>query len=297
MRVIEVYVGAERYASLEEGTLAYQALHLLLWPFVPAHLREQPHTLHILTTESITGDIGDGFRIRQLLMDGKAEVRVAGQEHEPPPDAPAAPEQQEQLLSQIVVNPQEQSSLPTPEGGRAVEPAAYGERPVVHVGIWPEALEKAYRHAGTDLHNEVGGICMGMARRTAEGRYAIEIVDTFIAEHTISMPTRLTFTPETWSSVWRIAERDYDEAAGERVVGWYHTHPGFGIFLSSYDLFIHENFFPETWHIALVIDPHARTHGFFGWGADRKVHRLPDEERHRGRYIRPRPAGDGPVDG
>ena len=29
----------------------------------------------------------------------------------------------------------------------------------------------------------------------------------------------------------------------ESLVGWQHTHPGFGIFLSGYDLFIHRNFF------------------------------------------------------
>ncbi len=27
------------------------------------------------------------------------------------------------------------------------------------------------------------------------------------------------------------------------IVGWYHTHPSFGIFLSHHDLFIHQNFF------------------------------------------------------
>jgi proteasome lid subunit RPN8/RPN11 len=49
------------------------------------------------------------------------------------------------------------------------------------------------------------------------------------------------------------------------MVGWYHTHPGFGIFLSGMDLFIHQNFFTQLWHVAFVLDPRARTSGFFTW--------------------------------
>jgi proteasome lid subunit RPN8/RPN11 len=53
------------------------------------------------------------------------------------------------------------------------------------------------------------------------------------------------------------------------VVGWHHTHPGFGVFLSGYDLFIHQHFFREPWQIALVIDPQRQELGFFQWRGDR----------------------------
>jgi proteasome lid subunit RPN8/RPN11 len=55
-------------------------------------------------------------------------------------------------------------------------------------------------------------------------------------------------------------------------VGWYHTHPGFGIFLSNMDLFIHRNFFPQKWHIALVLDPVNKKSGYFCW--DKKQERI-----------------------
>ena len=42
---------------------------------------------------------------------------------------------------------------------------------------------------------------------------------------------------------------------GKRVVGWYHTHPGFGVEFSEMDLFIQRNFFPDSAQIALVTDP------------------------------------------
>jgi proteasome lid subunit RPN8/RPN11 len=56
------------------------------------------------------------------------------------------------------------------------------------------------------------------------------------------------------------------------IVGWYHTHPGFGIFLSGMDQFIHQNFFIQLWHVALVLDPVARRSGFFCW--DRRKSRV-----------------------
>ncbi len=40
-----------------------------------------------------------------------------------------------------------------------------------------------------------------------------------------------------------------------RVVGWWHSHPGFGCFLSPTDLKTQEYFFPESYQVALVVDP------------------------------------------
>jgi hypothetical protein len=50
---------------------------------------------------------------------------------------------------------------------------------------------------------------------------------------------------------------------GERIVGWYHTHPRMGIFLSHYDTWLHKNFFPEPWQVALVVEPYSSLGGFF----------------------------------
>ena len=59
----------------------------------------------------------------------------------------------------------------------------------------------------------------------------------------------------------------------ERIVGWYHSHPGFGVFLSEHDLFIQENFFSSPGQVAWVYDPHTDEEGCFGWVAG-EVHRL-----------------------
>jgi hypothetical protein len=52
------------------------------------------------------------------------------------------------------------------------------------------------------------------------------------------------------------------------MLGWYHTHPRMGVFLSGYDTWLHQHFFPESWQVALVIEPHSTTCGFFIRTAD-----------------------------
>jgi proteasome lid subunit RPN8/RPN11 len=72
----------------------------------------------------------------------------------------------------------------------------------------------------------------------------------------------VTFTHDAWASIHKQLDRDFP---GQQIVGWYHSHPGFGIFLSKYDRFIHDNFFSDAHQIAYVVDPHAGTEGVFWW--------------------------------
>jgi proteasome lid subunit RPN8/RPN11 len=75
----------------------------------------------------------------------------------------------------------------------------------------------------------------------------------------------VTFTQDTWEHIYSVKDAEYPE---KRIVGWYHTHPGFGVFLSDHDLFIHKNFFSAHTQIAWVFDPHSDEEGCFGWHGD-----------------------------
>src|SRR5436190_6569674 len=72
----------------------------------------------------------------------------------------------------------------------------------------------------------------------------------------------LTFTHDTWATLTREIEANFPS---ESLLGWQHTHPGLGVFLSGYDLFIQKNFFAQPWQIALVVDPRRQEFGFFHW--------------------------------
>jgi hypothetical protein len=50
-----------------------------------------------------------------------------------------------------------------------------------------------------------------------------------------------------------------------QIVGWYHSHPTYGIFLSDRDRFIHEHFFSGPGQVAHVVDPVLEIEGVFVW--------------------------------
>ncbi len=135
----------------------------------------------------------------------------------------------------------------------------------VDILISERAFRAAQVHADSSLDREVAGILIGPhPEKQPDGRYVVHVSDAIIAKHTRMQGASVTYTPESWRYVNdKLAEMYPDNEAV--IVGWYHTHPGFGIFLSGMDKFIHQNFFTQLWHIAMVLDPLARQSGFFCW--------------------------------
>lgn len=108
---------------------------------------------------------------------------------------------------------------------------------------------------------EVGGVLTGQWCENPESGNQFIIVNHMIpARHTKQGAVYLTFTKDTLLDVHDQVENLYP---GEKIVGWYHTHPRMGVFLSHYDTFLHNNFFPEPWQIALVVEPFSSVAGFF----------------------------------
>jgi proteasome lid subunit RPN8/RPN11 len=122
----------------------------------------------------------------------------------------------------------------------------------------PVVRDAVYDHVFGHATHEVGGVLVGTL---GEGE-APTVEASIPALEALGERSRLTFTHEAWASIHQCLERDH---AGRQIVGWYHSHPGFGIFLSGHDMFIHENFFSDPGHVAFVVDPHAGTEGVFGW--------------------------------
>ena len=123
------------------------------------------------------------------------------------------------------------------------------------------ALDAIHLHGQTRTDVEVGGVLIGTGCRDARGPYLL--VEACIpALDANSRSTNVTFTADAWHSIQTVMDRDYPD---KKMVGWYHTHPGFGIFLSGMDLFICENFFNLPWQVAFVYDPLGGDEGNFVW--------------------------------
>lgn len=109
--------------------------------------------------------------------------------------------------------------------------------------------------------NESGGILVGDVIEEF-GKLNITVSGFVEARYCEATPTTLKFTHKTWEYFHKEIDKNYQ---GKKIVGWIHTHPDFGIFLSEYDKFIQQNFFKEPFQIAYVIDPIQSKEGLYIW--------------------------------
>lgn len=123
------------------------------------------------------------------------------------------------------------------------------------------ALDRCVERGSADMTREIGGILVGEVLKDESGPY-VRVDDTVDALHADEKGAELTFTHETWEHINKEMDTKH---AGKKIVGWYHTHPGFGVFLSDRDEFIHKSFFDQPFQIALVYDPKTREQGVFAW--------------------------------
>ena len=117
-------------------------------------------------------------------------------------------------------------------------------------------------HALTNTSVELGGVMLGMQHVDENGRPFVVVSDSLRARHYEATKGSFKFTHDTWSQI--TAERAEFRPDLE-MVGWYHTHPSWSVFLSGMDLFICNNFFNRDLDVALVIDPCQQDRGWFQW--------------------------------
>ena len=120
---------------------------------------------------------------------------------------------------------------------------------------------EAQRSIQVDL--EVAGILLGT--RSADDS-VIKVSHIAVAKDEDSSPVHFKFSYSVWDDLIDQMEELSNEAGEELLLlGWYHTHPGFGIFLSDRDQFIQQSFFDVPYQVAVVYDPKSREHGLFTW--------------------------------
>ncbi len=129
------------------------------------------------------------------------------------------------------------------------------------VMVAQSVVEEVRRHGDKDTAREQGGVLVGTVASSRDKVY-VTVEAAIPAPHARADRSSVTFTQESWGEINRVKDRQYPD---QDIVGWYHTHPGFGVFLSDYDTFIHRNFFQAPWQVAFVVDPVSEQSGFFTW--------------------------------
>lgn len=131
-------------------------------------------------------------------------------------------------------------------GGHADAPS-YDTAETIHISSL--ALLKMLKHGRAGVPFEVMGLMLG----DWVDEYTIKVVDVF------AMPQSGTgVSVEAVDPVFQAKMMDMLKQTGrpEFLVGWYHSHPGFGCWLSGVDMNTHQSFEalnPRT--VAVVIDP------------------------------------------
>ncbi|HEY1678712.1 MAG TPA: Mov34/MPN/PAD-1 family protein [Candidatus Sulfotelmatobacter sp.] len=156
-----------------------------------------------------------------------------------------------------------------------------GTQPAVTVDS--EVVRTIRQHARSSPDREICGVLIGQDR----DRH-IRVTACIEGENADEAGAHVTFTQETWEHIYAVKDKKFPD---ERIVGWYHSHPGFGIFLSEHDTFIHKNFFSSPGQVAWVFDPHSDEEGCFGWvgGEIERLARIAVSDRRGGE-----PAEAGP---
>jgi proteasome lid subunit RPN8/RPN11 len=139
-----------------------------------------------------------------------------------------------------------------------------------------EVVRRIRQHARSCNTTEICGVLIGQDRDQR-----IEVTASIEGENADQAGAHVTFTQDTWEHIYAVKDKQFPN---ERIVGWYHSHPGFGIFLSEHDTFIHENFFSSPGQVAWVFDPHSDEEGCFGWvnGRIERLTRIAVQHRRDG---------------
>lgn len=157
------------------------------------------------------------------------------------------------------------STLNDPESLRnKTEDAALKE-----VYIKKDAFIDMEDHADEGKPDEIGGFLLGKPIVMNDGPIPCSKNDELITwvlktvrGDCISQRAHVTIESSTYNRAWHEIERSDDNLV---IVGWYHTHPGLGIFLSQTDVNNMESYYHKPYQIAIVIDPIQNERDVFGW--------------------------------
>jgi proteasome lid subunit RPN8/RPN11 len=163
------------------------------------------------------------------------------------------------------VKVREPERRPRPDRDRTYACVAYEVPAPIDLPIFLDrrTADAIERHALSDTSVELGGILLGKeCVDPATGLPFVWVTQSLEAKHYANTQASFTYTHDSWEEITRERDRLHPDSD---IVGWYHTHPSFGIFLSHHDLFIHQHFFAQPLQVAYVVDPINQTRGFFQW--------------------------------
>lgn len=176
------------------------------------------------------------------------------------------------LAEQIILHPAESQIIASRARVRVADcgpGAAHRGRHAVEIVIDEPALRLIQAHTLSDATREVAGVLVGPWPALNEsGRYRVHIVDAIVARHTQATSAIVQFTADSWKACEQQRLQRYPDESMV-TLGWYHSHPGHGLFLSGDDRSLHAAVFSQLWQVALVAESRDRSAEFYTWTVDK----------------------------
>ena len=98
------------------------------------------------------------------------------------------------------------------------------------------------------------------------GGYRVSVTGMFPVREAEATSIRVAMTPQDWPGIWQ-----QDTPMRDALIGWAHSHPGHGIFLSRTDLQTQALWFAQVWSLAMVFDPVSGEYGVFAGPDGRRL--------------------------
>lgn len=138
-------------------------------------------------------------------------------------------------------------------------PAAGAGFPLAFVST--RALDGLLAFLDSDTAREHGGVLVGLPYVDEDlGVTFVDVHAALPALDSQGSAVHLQFTAPTWAFISGVLAESYPDLA---VVGWFHSHPGLGVFMSGTDVATQRAFYNQPWHLALVVDPLAQASAWF----------------------------------
>lgn len=128
-----------------------------------------------------------------------------------------------------------------------------------------EVLGALFRYFAEDRERERLALLTGNVT-SENGGYRISVMGMFPVRAAEASSVRVAMAPQDWPDVWR-----QEGAMRDTVIGWAHSHPGHGIFLSGTDLQTQGLWFTQAWSLAMVFDPVSGEYGVFAGPNGRRL--------------------------
>jgi proteasome lid subunit RPN8/RPN11 len=119
--------------------------------------------------------------------------------------------------------------------------------------VLPQAVfDEMMLHLEGDCTIERIGILTGRPYTKSPSGQLLVCVDAAISVDDIhATDIRVAIQKSAWKDVWARLPVTIES----RIVGWYHSHPDHGVFLSATDRATQSSWFAQEWKVAIVVDP------------------------------------------